>query len=393
MPKTQMMTIGCHGLGRRPLLAATALAAAGLGSGLGAEPVRAAAPTVAVVDTVSGPNFQAFWMTYLIPTIRRDLGVDVRYALGSGPTLELQMKSWRKGAPEFTLLFIKGLDLSNMVAAGIPLAPIVSDEKVVIPNLANEPAPFLVSNNGVLLEGKGVLFWRAQFDLVYNSKFIPTPPKTWKEFFDRRKEFAGHIGLIRPDAGSGGGRAFIYSFLAAFGVDFSQPFAQLQKSASWKSAWERFTEFSKYLAQPVAPSPPVMFHQFQTEQVWISDYAQDYSLWSAAQGQLPPTTKAAALDKNIIGASNAWLAVPAAASDEQKALACKVINTLISDEVQLHMLETMYQYPGTNAWKKAPASAWEKIPPVDVAEAGGIRMTNLAAITYIQQKGMDHIAG
>ena len=376
-------------IARRPLMAAAA--ASGLGFWLQATGAHAATPTVTVVDTVSGPNFQAFWKTYLIPKVRKDLGIEVRYALGTGPTLQLQMKSWREGAPEFTLLFIKGLDLSNMVLAGIPLQPLLP-EKAAIPNLSLEPASFLATNNGVPLEGKGVLFWRAQFDLIYNSKFISNPPKTWKEFFDRRKEFKGHIGLIRPDAGSGGGRAFIYSFLAAFGVDFTQPFADLQKSAAWKSAWADFTEFSKYFAQPVAPSPPVMFHQFQTEQVWITDYAQDYSLWSAAQGQLPPTTKAAPLDKNIVGASNSWFAVPAVASPEQKALDYKVINALISPEVQLHMLETMYEYPGTNAWRKAPASAWQKIPPVDKAEAAGIRMTNLEASTYLQQKGMDHIA-
>ena len=138
--------------------------------------------------------------------------------------------------------------------------------------------------------------WRAQFGLIYNSAFVKNPPKTWKELYDRRQEFAGHFGMVRPDASSGGGRAIIYSFLAAFGVDFNKPFAELQASPEWKSAWEKFSEFSKSFAQPVASSPPVMFHQFQTEQVWLTSYAQDYSLWSAAQGQLPPTTKAAPLD-------------------------------------------------------------------------------------------------
>ena len=198
--------------------------------------------------------------------------------------------------------------------------------------------------------------------------------------------------MIRPDAGSGGGRAFMYSFLTAFGVDFKQPLAQLQTTPAWKDAWDRFGEFSKSLAQPVASSAPVMFHQFQTEQVWLTVYAQDYSLWSSAQGQLPPTTKAAPLDVNIVGASNAWLAVPAVASAAQKEADYKVINVLLSPAVQLKMLETMYQYPGTSAWQQAPASAWEKIPPVDQAESHGIRMTNLDAITYIQQHGMDHVA-
>ena len=73
-------------------------------------------------------------------------------------------------------------------------------------------------------------------------------------------------------------------------MDFKKPFADIQNSPEWKKGLDRFTEFSRSFAQPVASEPPVMFHQFQTEQVWMTSYAQDYSLWSAEQGQLPPTT-------------------------------------------------------------------------------------------------------
>lgn len=368
------------------------LGAAGAGLVMATGVRAAATTTVKVVDTVSGPNFQAFWKSYLIPRISKKLGISVSYTVGSGPTLQLQAKSWQQDNPEFSLLFVKGLDLSNMIVSKVPLTPLYPMQKAAIPNESMEPVSFMSSNNGVQLDGKGLLFWRAQFDLIYNSKFVKTPPKTWKEFYDRRKEFKGHIGIIRPDAGSGGGRAFIYSFLTAFGVDFSKPFAEIEKSAAWKDGWAKFEEFSKYLAEPVASSAPVMFHQFQTEQVWLSAYAQDYSLWSASQGQLPPTIKAAALDENVVGASNAWMAVPAVASAAQKSAAYKVMNELLSPEVQLHMLETMYQYPGTDAWKKAPASAWEKIPPLNVAEDHGIRISNLEAVTYIQKHGMEHIS-
>jgi len=371
-------------------LASAVIALATL-AGVAPTPARAA-ETVSVVDTVSGPNFQAFWKTYLIPQIKQETGIDVSYTVGQGPALQLQMGSWKQDHPEFSLLFVKGLDLSNMVRSKVALEPLYPARAKEIPNQSMEPPEFLASNNGVPLEGKGLIFWRAQFDLIYNSAFVKNPPKTWRELYDRRQEFAGHIGMIRPDAGSGGGRAFIYSFLTAFGVDFSKPLAELQTTAAWKDAWDRFGDFSKSLAQPVATAAPVMFHQFQTEQVWLTVYAQDYSLWSAAQGQLPATTKAAPLDVNIVGASNAWLLVPAVASAAQKDADYKVINVLLSPAVQLKMLPTMYQYPGTSAWQQAPASAWEKIPPVDVAESHGIRMTNLAAITYIQQHGMDHVA-
>jgi putative spermidine/putrescine transport system substrate-binding protein len=345
-----------------------------------------------VVDTVSGPNFQAFWKTYLIPKIRKDNGIEVSYTVGSGPTLQLQMQNWREGGAGFQLMFLKDLDLANMVAAGLHFDSLTPDRAKEIPNEALIPKAYDENDNGVMLHGAGLLFWRAQFGLIHNTAFVKSPPKTWAEFFERRAEFKGHIGMVRPDASSGGGRAFIYAFLAAGGVDFNKPFAELQQSAAWKNGWSRFTEFSRAFAQPVAAEPPVMFHQFQTEQVWITDYAQDYSLWSAEQGQLPPTTRSTPLDVNIIGASNAYLSVPAVDSQAQKAAAYKVINTLLSDAVQLHMLETMYQYPGTNAWRKAPASVWEKIARVDVAQARGITLTNLEAITFIQKHGMDYIA-
>lgn len=376
-------------ISRRRLIAgtATAIAAGTLKPGF-----SLAADTLAIVDTVSGPNFQAFWKTYLIPTIVQKTGVDIKYTVGSGPPLQLQMQSWRDGEPGFSLMFLKDLDLANMVAAGTRFEPLYPARESEIPNQKQIPKAYNEVDSGVALHGAGLLFWRAQFGLIHNTNFVKNPPKTWGEWFDRRAEFKGHIGFVRTDAGSGGGRAFMYAFLAANGVDFKKPFADLQNSPEWTKALEKFTEFSRYFAQPVASEPPVMFHQFQTEQVWMSSYAQDYSLWSAEQGQLPPTTRSTPLDVNIIGASNAYLSVPAVDSPQQKADAYKVINTLLSDEVQLHMLETMYQYPGTDAWKKAPAKVWDKIAPVDVAQSRGITMTNIEAITYIQKHGMEHVA-
>ena len=375
-------------ISRRHLLGGSAAIVAGT---LGSKPSHAAS-TLAVVDTVSGPNFQAFWKTYLIPTITRQTGIDIKYTVGSGPPLQLQMQSWRDGEPGFSLMFLKDLDLANMVAAGTKFEPLYPAREKEIPNQKLIPKEYDEVDSGVALHGAGLLFWRAQFGLIHNTNFVKSPPKTWGEWFDRRAEFKGHIGFVRTDAGSGGGRAFMYAFLAANGVDFKKPFADLQSAPEWKKGLERFTEFSRNFAQPVASEPPVMFHQFQTEQVWITSYAQDYSLWSAEQGQLPPTTRSTPLDVNIIGASNSYLSVPAVDSPQQKTDAYKVIDVLLSDEVQLHMLETMYQYPGTDAWKKAPAKVWDKIAPVDVAQARGITMTNIEAITFIQKHGMEYVA-
>ncbi len=373
------------------LVALVALLVAGMPAFSEGQQSHSQAPTIKVADTISGPNFIAYWKTVWIPAIKKKYGINVQFTKASAPELQLQMKSWKQDQPEFNLLFIRGLDLSNMVVAGDPLESLYPSKQDQIPNESMEAKSFLPANNGVPLHGEGLIMWRAQFDLIFNSQNVKNPPKTWKEFYDRRAEFKGHIGIIRPDAASGGGRAFIYSFLTAFGVDFSKPFAEVQKEPAWTSAWQKFTDFSKYFAQPAASSAPVLFHQFQTGQVWVTDYAQDYCIWSAAQGALPPTTKASALDVNVVGASNAWLVVPKADSSAQKAAAYKVINYLLSNEAQVGMLMNMYEYPGTTAWKQAPKSIWEKIAPVDVAESHGIRITNFDAITYIKKHGMDYV--
>ena len=98
-------------LSRRGLLGSFA------GLALGAAPLGAAraASTLTVVDTVSGANFQVFWKTYLVPAIIQKTGVDIKYTVGSGPPLQLQMQSWRDGDPGFSLMFLKDLDLANMV--------------------------------------------------------------------------------------------------------------------------------------------------------------------------------------------------------------------------------------------------------------------------------------
>jgi ABC-type uncharacterized transport system YnjBCD substrate-binding protein len=92
----------------------------------------------------------------------------------------------------------------------------------------------------------------------------------------------------------------------------------------------------------------VIFHQFQPEQVSMTSCPQDHSIWSAKQGQLPVIIRSTALDVNIIGSSNAYLAVPGVDRPQQRADAYKVINVLSLDEAQLHMLQTMDQYYGTD---------------------------------------------
>ena len=58
----------------------------------------------------------------------------------------------------------------------------------------------------------------------------------------------------------------------------------------------------------------------------------DYSLWSARQGTMPPTTKATFLEEGVDTGGQAYFVVPANIPEDQKQAAYKLINYLLSDD-------------------------------------------------------------
>lgn len=345
------------------------------------------ATKITLVDTNSGANFQEFFQTYIVPQAKKDLGVDIDYVVSSGPELLQRLKAAGSGKGDIDLMLTKTGDIADMVEEGIKMEKVYPDKKSEIPNISKNPQDALKTAQGVDINGQAALFWRSQYALIYNSDKIKNPPKSWKEFFDRRQEFKGKIGYVRPDAKSSGGRAFTYTALKAFGVDMSKPFSELEKSKEWKDAWNQFGEFSKYFHDPIASEPPLMFDMFKKGEVDITVYAMDYSLWTRDKGLLPPSTKAGFLSEGLPAGSDAYLSVPANASPEAKATAYKVMNWLLSDPVQTRMVTQMWQYPGTEIWDKLPADVWNNIPKWDAVKDNRVLLNNKDVVDYIKENG------
>jgi len=337
---------------------------AGLGV-LGSLPVPAAAaePTELVLaDTQSGANFQAYWQKYVIPSVKQALGVNIRYLVTSDAEQIQKTKAWAPGKGDVHILFPKSV--ASWVSSGVPLETLTPAN---VPNLSRVDPKFLKSDEGVDLLGKGALYWRTSYALIYNTQFIKNPPKSWKEFYDRRAEFKGHIGLVRPDAKSSSAWRQRYMFLHAFLKEkMLQPMVELEKAPAFVDAWNKLKDFSRYAKLPMASEPPNLFEDFNAGETWISLYAQDYSLWSARQGTMPPTIKAVYPEEGADEIGTGYLAVPANIPPEYKAVALKVVNYLLSDDQQIRLLTTMWQYPGTEITDQAPPIVWEIVPKLDV---------------------------
>ena len=345
-------------LGRVLAGSVVALALAGA-----AERAPAAEPTELVLaDSQSGANFQAYWQKYVIPAVKQALGVNIRYLVTSDAEQIQKAKAWRPGQGDIHILFPKSI--ATWVTSGVPLETLTAAN---VPNLARIDPKFLKSDEGVDLQGKGALYWRTSYALIYNTQFIKNPPKSWKEFYDRRAEFKGHIGLVRPDAKSSSAWRQRYMFLHAFLKEkMTHPMAELEKDPAWIDAWNKLKDFGQYAKLPMASEPPNLFEDFNAGETWIALYAQDYSLWSARQGTMPPTIKAVYPEEGADEIGTAYLAVPANIPPEYKAVALKVVNYLLSDDQQIRLLTTMWQYPATEITEQAPPIVWEIVPKLDV---------------------------
>ena len=347
-------------------------------------PAQAGAPTeLVLVDSQSGANFQAYWQKYVIPAVKQSLGVNLKYLVSSDAEQIQKVKAWKPGLGDAHILFPKSI--ASWVKSGVPLETLNTSN---IPNSAKIDPQYLKTDEGVELQSKAVLYWRTSYALIYNSQYIKNPPKSWKEFYNRRAEFKDHIGLIRPDAKSSAAWRQRLTFLHGFLREkMAIPMAQLEKDPAFQDAWNKLKDFTKYAKAPLPAEPPNLFEDFNAGETWIALYAQDYSLWSARQGTMPPTIKAVYPEEGADEIGTGYLAVFDNIPPEYKEVALKVVNYLLSDDQQIRLLTTMWQYPGTDITDQAPAIVWEMVPKLDVLTKTAIPRER------IQKDIIDYIKG
>ena len=349
------------------------------------------APTeITLVDINSGANFQWYWQNVVIPSIQEQLGVKVNYVVGNAAELTERMKAWESGKGDVHLLFLKPENLAGLVQQKIPLVKVWPDLVKDIPNLSKCREDYLKTAQGVDTQGTGALYWRSQYTLVYNTEFVKDPPETWKEFYERRAEWKGHIGWMRPDSKSGSGRSLPYSFLNAFvpladANEKAFALKDLQAKPEYQEALNKLKDFLSYCR--IAAEPTNMFEDFNAGDDWIAVYAMDFSLWSVSQGTMPPTIAASSLSDGMPAGSDGYLSIPDNIPPAYKPVAAKVINYLLSDDQQIRLITTMWQYTGTEIWDKIPDVVWRKIPKWADVEKYRVRLSNKEVTDWIKAEG------
>ncbi len=81
---------------------------------------------------------------------------------------------------------------------------------------------------------------------------------------------------------------------------------------------------------------------------------------------MPPTIRATYPEEGADEIGTGYLAVPCQHPAGIQGGGLKVINYLLSDDQQIRLITTMWQYPGTEITDQVPAIAWEMVPKLDV---------------------------
>ena len=355
--------------------------AAALAVGLGATSGQAA--DISFYDTMSGANFVKWWQTYAVPACQEKVGGGVNYTSAASAEVLQRLKAAGETGGDIELLFLAPDKIAAFHNEGV-----LEDLRTLdIPNLANTEAPENERAAGVSLDGTGAPFFRYTYTLIYNGDQVANPPNTWKELYDRRDEWKGHISYVDPRSTvSGAGRFFVAMFLRAFGSDLG--FENGQEDATWAPAWEKLAEFEKSLAPKHAELGGAHAAQFATGEIWIGFHALDFALYSRKTGTMPPSIGTVLLEDGVPGGAG-YLAIPKNISAEQKASAASFINCALSEDVQVAMASEMLQFPGINAWDKLPSDA--NMPTKQAYEVSRAADPSAEALTHISEVWADKV--
>lgn len=332
-------------------------------------------------DTMSGANFVQWWQTNAIAAYQKDSGVAVKYtSTGSAEVLQ-RIKAWEPGKGDIDVLFLAPDKIAGFLKDGVledlrKYAPL-------IPNMAKTEPPDNKVAAGTELNGTGIPFFRYSYVLIYNSDQVKNPPQSWKELYERRNEWKGRISYVDPrSAVSGSGRFFVASFLKAFGSNWG--LVGGKENDTWKAGWERLAEFEKANFTKHATSGGAHISQFATGEIWIGFHALDFVEYSKKIGTIPKQIRTVMLKEGVPGGAG-YLAIPKNIPEARKEAAARFINYVLSDKIQIDMVENMYEFPGTAVWDKLSPEVYKFMPDKKTMQSTRLPDPSADALKYITE--------
>ena len=302
------------------------------------------AKTVTINLYASGDvNVQSLWQQYLIPGFeKKNKGIKVKlifseHGVNDTPTLArigaaVKQRKW----PGIDLV---DAGLVTTLATDGLTQPVV---KATAPNIANVDKKLLTPVHGAAIPYRG-----SSVVLAYDSKNVPTPPKTLSALLTWIKAHPGKFTYNSPNSGGSG-----YSFAETV-VDSFIPqniLTQMQQGyvpnleSSWKQGLDLLHSLNQYVYQGVYPNGnQAVLDLLAKGQIWVAPVWSDQALTALKTNQLPSSIHLTQISNPSFTGGAAYLGVPKSA--RHKAEVYRFVNYVLSPAAQTQIINVMSGFP------------------------------------------------
>jgi len=230
-------------------------------------------------------------------------------------------------------------------------------------------------NGGIPYRGSSVL-------LAYDSKTVPTPPKTLDEVLAWIKANPGKFTYNTPNSG-GSGQSFVSTVLDKFVP--AEDRAKMETSYAkdlekhWDQGFALLASLNPYIYQKgVYPNGnDQVLSLLASGQISMAPVWSDQFINGQKNGQIPATAKYTQISNPSLTGGAAYLGIPKASPRQEGAL--KLANWVLTPEAQVLMINTLAGYP---------AIKLDKLPP-NVQEQFKNTGSDDLRLTYFSSMGKD----
>jgi len=193
--------------------------------------------------------------------------------------------------------------------------------------------------------------------LAYDSKTVPTPPKTLDDVLAWIKAHPGKFTYNTPNSG-GSGQSFVTTVLDKFVPPEDR--AKMETSYAkdlekdWDPGFALLASLNPYIYQKgVYPNGnDQILSLLSSGQISMAPVWSDQFINGQKNGQIPPTARYTQISNPSLTGGAAYLGIPKSSPRQEAAL--KLANWVLTPEAQVLMINTLAGYPVINLAKLPP---------------------------------------
>jgi len=359
------------------VVAAAGLALAGCAqSSSASEATDSAGSKKLTVFLSADTNIQDLWQKTLIPAFEKanpgytvSVDFDLHGLHDQQTVAKLTAATVQKKDPGYDL--VDAGFVSQIAASGL-LTKVTSKD---VPGLKDVPSDVLAGggNGGIPYRGSSVV-------LAYDTKAVPTPPKTLDDLLAWIKANPGKFTYNSPDSG-GSGAAFVTTVLdktipASTRTKMVTGYAP-ETETTWDAGFSTLAGLNPYVYQKgVYPNGNnQVLDLLSSGQISMAPVWSDQFVTGKKNGQIPANIAYTQISDPSLTGGASYLGIPSAS--RHQAGAEKLVSWLLTPDAQALVSDSISGYP-VIALDKLPGSVQELFKNADIAH---LRPTYFATMT------------